>query len=98
ALIRDLKTVRQRLAAVTTRRGFKKPTLRDLHSLIGRAIFVRYLEDREILTPAYFENVAARRKEWLRLLAHAPTAPAIEPRLAENRFLRVLQNKDFAYA
>lgn len=98
ALIRDLKTVRQQLAAVSTRRGFKKPILRDLHSLIGRAIFIRYLEDREILTPAYFENVASRRKEWTKLLAQAPTAPAIEPRLAENRFLRVLQNKDFAYA
>ncbi|MER8374525.1 N-6 DNA methylase [Mesorhizobium sp. M1406] len=98
ALIRDLKTVRQQLTAVTTRRGFEKPALRDLHSLIGRAIFIRYLEDREILTPVYFENVAARRKEWVRLLAQAPTAPAIEPRLAENRFLRVLQSKDFAYA
>jgi hypothetical protein len=98
ALIRDLKTVRQQLAAVPTRRGLKKPTLRDLHSLIGRAIFIRYLEDREILMPAYFEGVAARRKEWTKLLAQAPNAPAIEPRLAENRFLRVLQNKDFAYA
>jgi hypothetical protein len=98
ALIRDLKTVRQQLTAVPTRRGFKKPTLRDLHSLIGRAIFIRYLEDREILAPAYFENVAARRKEWTKLLAQAPTAPAIERRLADNRFLRVLQNKDFAYA
>lgn len=98
ALIRDLKTVRQQLAAVPTRKEFQKPTLRDLHSLIGRAIFIRYLEDREILTPAYFEGVALRRKEWTKLLAQAPTAPAIEPRLAENRFLRVLQNKDFAYA
>ncbi len=98
ALIRDLKIVRQQLAAVTARRGFKKPTLRHLHSLIGRAIFIRYLEDREILTPAYFESVAGRRKEWARLLAQAPTAPAIEQRLADNRFLRVLQNKDFAYA
>lgn len=98
ALIRDLKTVRRQLAAITTRTGFKKPTLRDLHSLIGRAIFIRYLEDREILTPAYFESVAARRKEWARLLAQGPASPTIEPRLAENRFLRVLQNKDFSYA
>lgn len=98
ALIRDLKTVRRQLAAIAARRDFEKPSLRDLHSLIGRAIFIRYLEDREILTPAYFEGVAARRKEWVSLLAQAPTVPSIEPRLAENRFLRVLQNKDFAYA
>lgn len=98
ALIRDLKTVRQQLAAVAAYGGFQKPTLRDLHSLIGRAIFIRYLEDRKILTPAYFESVAARHEEWVNLLAQAPAAPTIEPRLVENRFLRVLQNKDFSYA
>jgi hypothetical protein len=98
ALIRDLKTVREQLTAVVIHRGSKRPELRHLHSLIGRAIFIRYLEDREILVPGYFENVAARRKEWSRLLAQAPSAPAIEPRLAEKRFLRVLQDKEFTYA
>jgi hypothetical protein len=98
ALIRDLKTVREQLAAVVVHRGEKRPQLRHLHSLIGRAIFVRYLEDREILLPSYFENIASKRKEWIRLLAEAPAAPAIEARLAENRFLRVLQNKEFTYA
>jgi hypothetical protein len=78
--------------------GSKRPELRHLHSLIGRAIFIRYLEDREILLPSYYENIASRRKEWGRLLAQAPSAPALEPRLAENRFLRVLQNKEFTYA
>src|SRR6185437_15778178 len=38
ALIRDLKTVRQQLAAVPS--GRKPPELRHLHSLIGRAIFI----------------------------------------------------------
>lgn len=98
ALIRDLKIVRQQLAAVTVRRGAKGPELRHLHSLIGRAIFIRYLEDREVLLPAYFEKVAARRKEWTRLLAETPSAPELEPRLAELRFLRVLRDKDFTYA
>src|SRR3546814_208590 len=78
--------------------GRKRPELWHLHSLIGRAIFIRYLEDRKVLPPAYFENVAARRKEWTRLLAQPPSAPALEPRFAELRFLRVLQNKDFTYA
>jgi hypothetical protein len=98
ALIRDLKTVREQLAAIAGHNGVKRPALGDLHSLIGRAIFIRYLEDREILLPAYFENVAARRKEWTRLLAQSPSASALEPRLAEKRFLRVLQNKEFTYA
>lgn len=98
ALIRDLKTVRHQLAALSAPRGQKRPTLHHLHSLIGRAIFVRYLEDREILVPAYFENVASRRQEWTTLLAQSPSSPALEPRMAELRFLRVLQNKEFTYA
>src|SRR6185437_16124307 len=98
ALIRDLKVVRQQLAEVPVRRGAKHPELRHLHSLIGRAIFIRYLEDREVLIPSYFEKVAARRKEWVKLLAQTPSAPELEPRLAELRFLRVLQDKDFTYA
>jgi hypothetical protein len=98
ALIRDLKMVREQLDALPIRQGNKKPMLRHFHSLIGRAIFVRYLEDREILVPAYFEKIAARRKDWMRLLAQQPSATVVEPRMAELRFLRVLQNKDFTYA
>ena len=98
ARIRDLKTVRHQLATVPVPPGQKRPELRHLHSLIGRAIFVRYLEDREILVPTYFENVAGSRQGWHNLLAEPPAAPALEPRMAELRFLRVLQNKDFTYA
>ncbi len=96
ALIRDLKTVRQQLTAVAV--GSKHPELRHLHSLIGRAIFIRYLEDREILLPAYFEKVAARQKHWTQILAQPPSTPALDPRFAELRFLRVLQDKEFTYA
>lgn len=77
ALIRDLKTVRQQLATLSVPRGKKRPELRHLHSLIGRAIFVRYLEDREILLPEYFENVA-HRQAWQKLLAQPPpSAPPL---------------------
>ena len=96
ALIRDLKTVRQQLTAVPGES--KLPELRHLHSLIGRAIFIRYLEDREILLPAYFEKVAARRKHWTQILAQPPSTPALDPRFAELRFPRVLQDKEFTYA
>ena len=96
ALIRDLKTVRQQLTAVAA--GSKLPELRHLHSLIGRAIFIRYLEDREILLPAYFEKVAAKRKHWTQILAQPPSTPALDPRFAELRFPRVLQDKEFTYA
>lgn len=96
ALIRDLKTVRKQLNKVVT--GSNSPRLRHLHSLIGRAIFVRYLEDREILLPAYFEKVASKEDRWEQILADTPSAPALDPRFAELRFLRVLRDKAFTYA
>ncbi len=98
ALIRDLKVVRHQLAAVSSHRGQDRPTLHHLHSLIGRAIFVRYLEDREILVPEYFEAVAARRQGWQKLLIQPPSTPELGLGMAELRFLRVLQSKEFTYA
>lgn len=97
ALIRDLKVVRHELMAVKARDG-KRPKLPHLHSLIGRAIFVRYLEDRKILVPEYFEKVAARRKSWARLLAEPFPGEFIEPSMRELRFLRVLRDREFTYA
>ena len=96
ALIRDLKTVRQQLAAVAAES--KVPELRHLHSLIGRAIFIRYLEDRKILLPAYFEKVAVKSKRWAQILEQSPSTPALDKRFAELRFPRVLLDKDFTYA
>jgi hypothetical protein len=98
ALIRDLKTVRQQLGATPVPQGEERPTLHHLHSLIGRTIFIRYLEDREILVHEYFWNVAANHPAWQDLLAQSPASPSLEPALAELQFLRVLQNKDFTYA
>ena len=95
-LIRDLKTVRQQLTAVVSES--KRPKLSHLHSLIGRAIFIRYLEDREILLPAYFEKIAATKARWTRIVARPSSAPAVDPRLAELRFPRVLLDKEFTYA
>ena len=94
-LIRDLKTVRQQLTAVASES--QVPELRHLHSLIGRAIFIRYLEDRQILLPGYFEKVAARSKRWTQLLHQPPSTPVLDPRFAELRFPRVLLDKDFTY-
>ena len=96
ALIRDLKTVRQQLKNLAS--GTEAPDLKHLHSLIGRAIFIRYLEDREILLPQYFERIATRNKRWVQLLEQPSTAPSLDPRFEELRFPRVLLNKDFTYA
>lgn len=91
SLIADLKIVRQEL--MTT--GLKNS---HAHALIGRSIFIRYLEDRGILNESYFSRVAELSPQWQTLL-HEPLAQenfnlsgvsAIYP--------RVLQSKSFTYA
>jgi hypothetical protein len=68
-------------------------------SLADRPLyFCAYLEDREILTPKYFESIAARRQSWRKILSEAPSEPGLEPGMTDVRFLRVLQGKEFTYA
>ena len=108
ALIRDLKAVRRALDALPLRDGTRPSPPRKsemLHSLIGRAIFIRYLEDRQIITRAYFDKVielhgrdAAGRKEWRRLLDQQPFCPDVSPAKVGLLFPRVLANKEFTYA
>ena len=108
ALIRDLKAVRRALDALPLRDGThpsqpRKPEM--LHSLIGRAIFIRYLEDRQIITRAYFDKVielhgkdAAERKEWRRFLDQQLSCPDVSRAKGGLLFPRVLANKEFTYA
>lgn len=91
ALIRDLKLVRQKLLD-------KKLEARYAHALIGRSIFIRYLEDRAVLVPDYFHNIAGRRKPWGKLLAQPSQRPFVESDLAGLCYPRVLRDKDFTYA
>ena len=54
SLIQDIKKVREALIAS----GLDGEKVKYAHALIGRSIFVRYLEDREILIREYFHQVA----------------------------------------
>ena len=91
ALIADLKTVRRELLSQGLSSSYA-------HALIGRSIFIRYLEDRRILTKEYFESVAEKSNEWWNMLN--------EPSLKDNfdfsgihaLYPRVLQDKSFTYA
>jgi hypothetical protein len=51
ALVRDLGKVRKALIDTGLPAGYA-------HALIGRSIFIRYLEDRRVLTEKYFRKVA----------------------------------------
>lgn len=108
ALIRDLKAVRRDLSTIKVREGTHLSSTRKLellHALIGRAIFIRYLEDREIITSDYFEKVIAlhatdadQRKDWRDRLQQPLPRQDIDPAMNKLLFPRVLGNKDFAYA
>lgn len=106
ALIRDLKRVRKALDQVKLREGTDisdDRRLELLHSLIGRAIFIRYLEDRQIITREYFEKVIelhgkSERKEWLKKLDQLSGPMDSNAAMEKLLFPRVLTNKDFTYA
>ncbi|MBN1873387.1 MAG: N-6 DNA methylase [Anaerolineae bacterium] len=96
-LILDLKEVRRRLLEVNTSVDPKY-----IHALIGRSIFIRYLEDRGILNHNYFYKVAQNtnlpnwNSRWLDILEEPETDLA--PGFEERRYSRVLRNKAFTYA
>ncbi|HKQ06807.1 MAG TPA: N-6 DNA methylase [Blastocatellia bacterium] len=90
-LIHDLKAVRQALLDSPLKKRYA-------HALIGRSIFVRYLEDREVLIPKYFELVAKGHPAWEAILSEVPEKPALTIDLEKRRYDRVLRNKDFTYA
>lgn len=91
ALVRDLNTVRELLIA----EGLKPEYA---HALIGRSIFVRYLEDRGILLGEDFRSVAGQVAGWTKLLKQAPSRPDADPEMSKRLYPRVLADKDFTYA
>jgi len=94
ALIRDLKTVRSELI----RAGLSGDRIRFAHALIGRSIFIRYLEDRSILTEAYFMQITRQRSGWEALLKNPPSRTGFDISDQGNFYPRVLADKDFTYA
>ena len=90
ALIRDLARVRQKLLG-------SKLSVQHAHALIGRSIFIRYLEDRRILTEEYFSEVAGGDGEWQRILANAPAHPGAKD---DRRlyYAAVLSDRKFTHA
>jgi hypothetical protein len=92
ALIADLRLVRR---ALMKHRRLKP---KYAHSLIGRSIFIRYLEDRKMLVPEYFEKVARGNRTWQKLLDTRLPGIFADSRLSNRLYLRVLQSKSFTYA
>lgn len=91
SLIRDLGIVRVRLM----QEGLSSSTA---NTLIGRAIFIRYLEDRGILTRTYYQEVAEGQPEWAALLDDQLPKSSIGVDPERVHLPRALRNKDFVYA
>jgi type I restriction-modification system DNA methylase subunit len=94
ALIRDLKFVRRALVHA----GLSGKQVRFAHALIGRSIFIRYLEDRDILTKEYFLNVARQKAGWTDLLNNPVNRRGFDFSSSETYYPRVLEDKTFTYA
>ena len=67
---------------------------RIAHTLIERAILVRYLEDREIITEAYFDAILSNQSQALSELDSGQSAPDFGP---PSRFIELLGDKDATY-
>ena len=94
SLIADLKMVRSELIEA----GLANEKLKYAHALIGRSIFIRYLEDRKILTNDYFRKVARQQEGWTELLNNPTSRNKLDFSEIHALYPKVLQNKEFTYA
>ncbi len=67
---------------------------RAAHSLIERAILVRYLEDREILTDEYFDEIANHHQQ---IIEHSSPVEQIPDFGKPSRFIGFLADKSLTY-
>lgn len=91
ALIEDIKVVRNDLIVSGL-------SCSIAHSLIGRSIFLRYLEDRGILDKSYFYQIADSNPEWFALLDNPCSKDDFDFSGIDACYPRVLQNKEFTFA
>jgi tRNA1(Val) A37 N6-methylase TrmN6 len=91
ALINDLKEVKAELL-------YNGLSYSSVHKLIARSIFIRYLEDREILTEEYYKKVAENNKSWQRILNSNSSEELFDFSDKHSLYSRVLQSKSFTYA
>lgn len=66
------------------------------HSLIERVLLIRYLEHRGVVTPEYFQEVAAGNSRWQRALVAPPATPIIKR--VQVGLEAALSNRQFTFA
>lgn len=93
ALIRDLKIVRNQLFTA----GLDGDKIKYAHSLIGKSIFIRYLEDRGILSKQYFLEIANGNEDWRKIVETESEKVFADPTMRELVYPRILSNKRLTY-
>ncbi len=76
--------------------GLNSSYIHHAHALIGRSIFIRYLEDRGILDKAYYRKVA-KRCQCTEILNNPLSHELRDHADKEAYYARVLNNKKFTY-
>jgi type I restriction-modification system DNA methylase subunit len=92
-LISDIKKIRVELIKL----GLNDNNLKYAHSIIGRSIFIRYLEDRGILTNEYFSVLASQNKSWKENLETPIDNCFVISDEMKVSYIKSLRNKDFTY-
>lgn len=92
-LINDLKKIRAKLFE----NGLNGDKLKIAHSLIGRSIFIRYLEDRHILTKEYFQLLADGNQEWLSIIETPIAYNFYRKEMADLIYPRVLSDHKLTF-
>ncbi|MEO8970287.1 MAG: DNA methyltransferase, partial [Ktedonobacteraceae bacterium] len=91
-LIQDLKRVREALLDAGLEPVYA-------HALIGRSIFIRYLEDRGIIDEKYFiDKVVKDNANWLEKLLQPLPLLDVASGSDMRRYNRILPDKSFTYA
>ncbi|MCD4679037.1 MAG: hypothetical protein K8S00_01490, partial [Bacteroidales bacterium] len=93
SLIADLRAVRKELVDA----GLGNEKIKYAHALIGRSIFIRYLEDRKILTEEYFKEVAKGKAGWANLIDNPSSREEFDFSEIHAVYPKVLQDKEFTY-
>jgi type I restriction-modification system DNA methylase subunit len=93
SLINDLKKVRKKLFD----HGLKGDYLKYAHALIGRSIFIRYLEDRGVLTTEYFQLAAKNNKRLLEIINTPLSVSFYREEMRDLIFPRILANRELTF-
>lgn len=93
-LINDIKKIRIELMNM----GFNNEKVKYAHSIIGRSIFIRYLEDRGILTDEYYDSLASQNTEWEKILEQPLDNGLMMDSESNVNYIKCLKNKEFTYA